>query len=127
MAYRKYTTNLPTRIEFNGVQVGKGTDNDVQVVSLNVDGLDGGMSEEPLAYMDTRASETPDDLVLQDTRCTQVQAHYNWEQLRKRLGRRCKLFNLEGVAALIVNGEERAVRDGGHESARGERCVCRHC
>ena len=58
MAYRKYTTNLPTRIEFNGVQVGKGTDYYVQVVSLNVDGLDGGMSEEPIAYTDTRASES---------------------------------------------------------------------
>ena len=56
-----------------------------------------------------------------------MQAHYNGEQLRKRLGRQSKLFNIDGVAALIVNGEERAVRDGGHESARGERCVCRHC
>ena len=63
-AYWKHTSNLPTRIEFNGVQVGQWKDNDVKIVSLNVDGLDGGKFEELLAYMDKVLefwfSRTPD-------------------------------------------------------------------
>jgi len=55
----------PTRIEFNGVQVGQWKDNDFKIVSLNVYGLDGGEFEELLAYMDTQGLGV---LVLQDTR-----------------------------------------------------------
>ena len=109
-AYWKHTSNLPTRIEFDGVQVGQWKDHDVKIVSLNVDGLDGGKFEELLAYMDTQGIGV---LVLQDTRCAQTQARYYGEQLKKRLGRQAKLFNVEGAAPLNAKGEKKAVRVGG--------------
>ena len=109
-AYWKHTSNLPTRIDFNGVQSGHWTTTDVKIVSLNVDGLDGGKFEELLAYMDTQGIGV---LVLQDTRCSQTQARYYGEQLKKRLGRQAKLFNVEGHAALNGKGEKKAVRVGG--------------
>ena len=72
-AYWKHTSNLPTRIDFNGVQSGHWTTNDVKIVSLNVEGLDGGKFEELLAYMDTQGIGV---LVLQGTRCSQTQTRY---------------------------------------------------
>ena len=75
-----------------------------------MDGLDGGKFEELLAYMDTQGIGV---LVLQDTRCSQTQARYYGEQLKKRLGRQAKLFNVEGQAALNGRGERKAVRVGG--------------
>ena len=92
------------------MQVGEWKENDVKVASLNVDGLDGGKFEELLAYMDTQGLGV---FVLQDTRCSQAQARYFGEQLKKRLGRQSKLFNVEGMAALNGKGEKKAVRVGG--------------
>ena len=63
-AYWKHSSNLPPRIDFNGVQVGEWKENDVKIASLNVDGLDGGKFEELLAYMDTQGLGV---LVLQET------------------------------------------------------------
>ena len=106
-AYWKHSSNLPTRIDFNGVQVGEWKDSDVKIASLNVDGLDGGKFEELLAYMDTQGLGV---LVLQDTRCSQSQARYFGEQLKKRLGRQSKLFNVEEMAALNGKGEKKCAK-----------------
>ena len=58
-----------------------------------VDGMDGKKFEEILAFMDIRKIGI---MVLQDTRCPQTQVRWLGEQLRKRLGRQAKLFNVEG-------------------------------
>jgi len=52
-------------------------------------------------------------MVLQDTRCTQSQSRYYGEQLKQRLGRQAKLFNVEGLAPLNKRGEKKTVRVGG--------------
>jgi len=89
------------------VQVGKWKDNDVKIVLLNVDGMDGGKFDRLLACMDTLGIKV---LVLQNIRCTKTQARYYGDQLKMKRGRQSKLINVEGVPALNVQGEKKAVR-----------------
>ena len=93
-AYWIHQSNLPTTLPFAGVHVGKPSGSgDIIVATLNVDGIDGKKFEEILAFMDIRKIGI---MVLQDTRCPQSQVRWLGEQLRKRLGRQAKLFNVEG-------------------------------
>ena len=92
-AYWLHQSNLPITIPFEGVHVGQLKGSDITVASLNVDGIDGKKFEEILAFMDIRKIGI---MVLQDTRCPQTQVRWLGEQLRKRLGRQAKLFNVEG-------------------------------
>ena len=109
-AYWKGTSNLPPNIEFEGARIGSIQQGDILIASLNVDGLDSWKFEEILAYMDTQSISI---MVLQDTRCTQSQSRYYGEQLKQRLGRQAKLFNVEGLAPLNKRGEKKTVRVGG--------------
>ena len=77
----------------SGFHVGQLKGSDITVASLNVDGIDGKKFEEILVFMDIRKIGI---MVLQDTRCPQTQVRWLGEQLRKRLGRQTKLFNVEG-------------------------------
>jgi len=78
-AHWRDTSNLPTTIDFAGVQVGRWDTTDIRISTLNIAGLDSHKVEEVLAYMDIPKIGV---MVLQDTRCKSTQVKYFGEQLR---------------------------------------------
>ena len=109
-AYWRDTSNLPTTIDFAGVQVGRWDTTDIRIATLNIAGLDSHKFEEVLAYMDIQKIGV---MVLQDTRCKSTQVKYFGEQLRKRLGRQSKLFNVAGISPTDKAGTSKPMRVGG--------------
>ena len=104
------TANTMSSEDYHPAHLGVLTRCDLKIASRNVDGLDSNKFEKNLANVDTQGIG---EMVLQGTRCSTAQARQMGGQLKKRMGRQAKLFNVEGPTALNSNCTPKAVRVGG--------------